>query len=100
MNLTKPPLDIREEIKELKFSVKGDVSSSCHDTTDDMLVVTDNLIRFPFARAMAQNCIVLLLEREAALPVKPSFFSVPGLWRQSAQMQNNCLLQDCSDKHK
>lgn len=30
-DFTKPPLDIRQEIKKLKFSVKGDVSSSCHD---------------------------------------------------------------------
>lgn len=31
MNFTKPPLDTRQEIKKLKFSLKGDVSSSCHD---------------------------------------------------------------------
>lgn len=30
----------------------------------------------------------------------PDFLGYLALWGQSAQMQNNCLLQDCSDKHK
>ncbi len=56
-----------------------------------------------FCRSDGSELYHIIVTREAALPVKPSSlvsFGSLGLWRPSAQMQNNCLLQDCSDKHK
>lgn len=56
-----------------------------------------------FCKSDGSELYRIFLQEKQLCHLKPSLLislasSVSG--RQSAQMQNNCLLQDCSDKHK